>query len=90
MINLAQNDSSLAMIGQLAQLNDSETMNMPHSQQILNLPSLKNKINKDETMTTEMEYVNFMKDNGNFRASVFGQDESFFRSIVQVEKERQE
>lgn len=36
-------------------------------------------------MTTEMEYVNFMKEN-NFRASVFQQDESFFRSIVKVEK----
>jgi hypothetical protein len=85
MINLAQNDSSLAMIGQLAHLNDSDTMNIPHSQQILNLPSLKNKINKDETMTTEMEYVNFMKDS-NFRASVFQQDESFFRSIIKVDK----
>lgn len=43
------------------------------------------KNNKDETMITEMEYVNFMKDT-NFRASVFQQDESFFRSIVKVEK----
>jgi hypothetical protein len=49
------------------------------------LPTLKNlKGNKDETMITEMEYVNFMKD-GNFRASVI-QDESFFRSIVKVDK----
>ena len=36
-------------------------------------------------MTTEMEYVNFMKDS-NFRASVFQQDESFFRSIIKVDK----
>lgn len=36
-------------------------------------------------MITEMEYVNIMKDN-NFRASVFQQDESFFRSIVKLDK----
>ena len=59
---------------------------MPHSQQILNLPSLKNnKMNRDETMTTEMEYVNFMKDS-NFRASILQHDESFFRSIIKVDK----
>ena len=36
-------------------------------------------------MNTEMEYVNFMKDSKNFRDSVF-QDESFFRSIIKVDK----
>ena len=39
------------------------------------------KANKDETMITEMEYVNMMKDS-NFRASVLQGDHSFFRSMI--------
>lgn len=58
---------------------------MPHSQQIENLPSLSKNKNRDETMNTEKEYVNFMMDS-NFRASVLQQDESFFRSIIKVDK----
>ena len=40
---------------------------------------------RDETMTTEMEYMGLMKDT-NFGASFFRQDESFFRSIIKVDK----
>ena len=69
MINLAEKDQAFGVIGQVAQLNESDNVGqLTHSQQIMNLPSLK-KANRDETMTTEMEYVNFMKDN-NFRASL--------------------
>jgi len=87
MINLSQNDSGMAIINSLAQLNESDNVSqLPHSQQISGLPSLKNmKASKDETMITEMEYVNMMKDS-NFRASVLQGDHSFFRSIVKVEQ----
>lgn len=82
---MAQNESTLAMIGQMGQLNESGNEELPRAQQILNLPNLKtNKPNRDETMNTEMEYVNFMKEN-NFRASVL-EDQSFFRSIIKVDK----
>ena len=87
MINLSQNDSGMAIINSLAQLNESDNVSqLPHSQQLSNLPSFKNmKASKDETMITEMEYVNMMKDS-NFRASVLQGDHSFFRSIVKVEQ----
>lgn len=87
MINFAQNDSGIAMVSSLAQLNESDNVSqLPHSQQILNLPTLKNlKNGKDETMITEMEYVNMMKDS-HLKASLLQQDESFFRSIIKVEK----
>lgn len=54
-------------------MNESDNVEqLPYSQQIANLPThlLKtSKANRDETMTTEMEYVNFMKEN-NLRTSV--------------------
>ena len=84
MINLAHNDSSLAILGQMIGMNDSDNNSqLPHSQQILNMPSLHmtgrklSKNGQDETMTTEMEYVNFMKN-----SVLGGPDESFFRSII--------
>lgn len=88
MINMAQNDNGMGIVSQLAQLNESDNAaQLPHSQQIINLPTIKTvkNGNKDETMITEFDYINMMKDT-NFRASVFQQDESFFRSIVKVEK----
>jgi len=61
------------------------TEGVSRAQQIQNMPQWKNiRGNRDETMNTEMEYVNFMKEN-NFQASVL-EDQSFFRSIVKVEK----
>ena len=71
----------------MAQLNESDSVSqLPHSQQLLSVPtSLRPKASRDETMNTEMEYVNFMKD-ANFRASGFYQDESFFRSIIKQDK----
>ena len=86
MINMAEKEQAFGVIGQVAQLNESDNVGqLTHSQQIMNLPTLKTRTNRDETMTTEMEYVNFMKDN-NFRASLLQQDESFFRSILKVDK----
>ena len=85
MINFAEKEHAFGVIGQVAKLNESNNVDqLTHSQQINLLPTLK-KSNRDETMTTEMEYVNFMKDN-NFRASLLQQDESFFRSILKVDK----
>lgn len=53
---------------------------MSHQQQIANLPSLQKKMSNDQTMNTEYEFVNLMKE------SNVGADESFFKSICKMDK----
>ena len=83
MINLSKNDTNQALLTQLAQLNESVNYDdMTNQQQIMNLPTLlkKNNFNNDQTMNTEYEFVNLMKD------SKIGGDESFFKSIANMDK----